>query len=370
MMKFLILSTATGQGHNSASLAVAETLRAENCIVKIGDVLKAGKRDISEHVSKLYSNVTLHMPRFFGGLYHAGELVSSSKMHSPIYRLNSLYAGNLYDRICRFEPDVIVCTHIFGAQAITCIRKRYGLKTPTAGIATDYTCSPFWEESKLDGYIIPSAGLTDEFAQKGIPAGKIIPIGIPVRPQFQKKITKQEAREKFGITAKHLFLVMGGSMGYGNIETLTASLLEAVPDTQVAAVCGKNEKLFHELSGITNAVPFEYVENISELMDAADVILTKPGGLTSTEALVKHIPTVLTRPIPGCEQHNAEYLSSLGAAAFADNTESAVGKALHLLNDADAAAKMTAAQEKYICKDASKQICDYLIRLGKSFQEA
>lgn len=368
-MKCLILSTATGQGHNSAALAIAESLRKENCTAEIIDVLKSGKRDVSQRVSRLYSHITVYAPQIFRGLYRAGELVSSPKRRSPIFYLNTLYADELYGKICRFQPDVIACTHIFGAQAVTCLREKYGLRIPAAAVLTDYTCSPFWEETALDGYVIPSEKLADEFSGKGVPSEKLIPIGIPVRAQFQEKVSKQAARKNFGFTAKHVFIVMGGSMGYGKIGKLAAALA-ALPDSQAAAVCGKNKKLFRRLSKTANVVPLEYIEEMGTLMDAADVIFTKPGGLSSTEALVKRVPTVLTRPIPGCEQKNAEFLCSVGAAAFSDNCGDAVHKAKRLVSDASLAGNMIEAQEKYIRDDSARKISDYLIALGKFQQKA
>lgn len=365
-MKCLLLSTATGQGHNAAAAAVAEALRAENCAAETMDVLNSGKRKVSRKVSGLYAHITVHEPRIFRVLYRAGERISSPKRRSPIFYLNALYAKRLYEKICRFEPDVLVCTHIFSAQSVTHIREKYGLDIPCVGVATDYACTPFWEESALDRYIIPSDALMDEFAGKGIPKEKLVPIGIPVRTQFRRKIPKRDARRKFGLSSDRVFLVMGGSMGYGKIGELTAGLLAAVPGSQVAVLCGKNGDLFRRISEITGAVPFRYTDDVGPLMDAADVVLTKPGGLSSTEALVKRVPTVLTHPIPGCEQQNAAFLSSIGAAVFADDTESAVRDARRLLCDAGCAEKMTEAQKKYIRKDTGRRIGDFLIDFAKS----
>ncbi len=365
-LKCLFLSTATGQGHNSAAAAIAEYMKTQGCKTEFLDILNLGKRDYSRPVSKLYANITVHTPLFFKALYLAGERVSSSRRRSPIYYLNALCAGRLLKEIQRIRPDVIACTHIFSAQAVTCLREKYGLKIPAAGVATDYTCIPFWEESRLDAYVIPAPALTDEFAEKGIPRGKIIPIGIPVRAQFQKKLPKQEARAEFGLTAGRIFVVMGGSMGYGDLRGLARELLAAVPDSQVAVLCGNNPKKLRDLTGAANVIPFEYIDTVGDLMDSADVILTKPGGLSSTEALVKRIPTVLTRPIPGCEQRNAEYLASLGAAAYAGGNREAAREARRLACDPAAAAKMIQAQEKYIAPGADRQIGDFLMALGKS----
>ena len=330
------------------------------------DVLKMGKTDVSSLASKAYAAVTVHAPWLFHFLYRVGEKVSTSGGRSPVFYANTLYADGLYSEICRINPDVIVCTHIFSAQAVTYIREKYAIKTPAVGVATDYTCIPFWEESALDRYIIPCKALAGEFAGKGIPAEKLVPLGIPVDARFQSKTPKRQAREKFGLYAKHVFVVMSGSMGFGNIGRLANALLAAVPDSQVAAVCGSNKRQAKALAGMTNIIPFGYINDIDILMDCADVVLTKPGGLSSTEAISKRIPTVLTRPIPGCESQNAEYLDSIGAAVFAKSEKQAAEAALQLITDRSAAAEMLAAQNKYIAKDADRKIGDYLIALAKS----
>lgn len=363
-MKFLILSTATGQGHNSAASAVAESLRARGCRTEVLDVLKLKNESVSNRISRLYSGVTLHAPRFFHELYLIGEYVSSPGGRSPIFRLNTLYAERLYREILRLEPDVIVCTHIFSAQAVTWLRERHGLNMTTVGIATDYTCIPFWEESALDAYVIPSPNLTGEFVSRGIPAHRLVPIGIPVRPEFLKHTPKAEARRSFGLTAAHIFLVMGGSMGYGNIDAIAEALASAVPDSQIVVLCGSNERLLHKMQTLGSVIPMSYTDRVCTLMDAADVVLTKPGGLSSTEAIAKRIPTVLTHPIPGCEQRNAEFLRSNGAAAFSDGTRNAVLAARRLAFNEHAATKMERAQERVWPDGTDGRIADYLIALG------
>lgn len=363
-MKFMILSTATGQGHNSAAFAVAESLRMRGCHAEVLDVLKLKSVNVSNRISQLYSGVTLHAPRFFHGLYRIGEYVSSPGGRSPIFHLNTLYAERLYGEILRFEPDAIVCTHIFSAQAVTWLREQHKLSIPTIGIATDYTCIPFWEESALDAYVISSPDLTDEFVSKGIPANRLVPIGIPVRQEFLKHTPKAEARRSFGLTAAHIFLVMGGSMGYGNIDGVAKALASAMPNSQILVLCGSNKKLLHKMQMQANVIPMGYTYRVSTLMDAADVVLTKPGGLSCTEAIVKRVPVVLTHPIPGCEQRNAEFLSRSGAAAFSDGTRSAVLAARRLVLNQRAAGEMKRAQERVWPDGTDGRIADYLITLA------
>lgn len=365
-MKLLLLSTATGEGHNSAAAALQEALKPYGEAV-IMDVLKSGKRDASSKVSRLYTRLTLSLPGFFGFLYHMGELVSSSRRRSPIYYLNSLYAGSLYQKIQLLQPDGIICTHIFGAQAITHLREKYGLHIPCVGIMTDYTCSPFWEETRLDSYIIPAKALMDEFVQKGIPKEKLIPLGIPVRKAFRTEGDKEEARRRLGLCGtKHLFVVTGGSMGYGDIKTLVLSLISQMPDAQVAVLCGRNEVLYQKLSRMERVRPFGYTDQVDVFMDAADVLLTKSGGLTTSEALAKRVPLVLTHPIPGCEQKNTAFLCSLGAAVTADSADDAARAALKLATDPEAARRMLERQRTYFKRESTEKIAEYLVHLVRS----
>ncbi|MDD3261104.1 MAG: glycosyltransferase [Oscillospiraceae bacterium] len=369
-MKFLILSTATGQGHNSAALAVAEALRAKGCTAHTLDVLKLQNKEISQRVAKLYGKTTVNSPRFFGFLYHLGELISSPQGRSPIYAANTLYARQLAYLVRRLQPDVLICTHIFSAQAVTCLQEHYGLRIPAVGIATDYTCIPFWEESNLTSYIIPSKYQITDFATKGIPKEKLKPLGIPVAAAFSDSRPKEEARRWFQMRAEHMYLVMGGSMGYGKMKELAIALTAADPHAQVVALCGHNQRLFQALSHIDRVIPMEYTNHVSLLMDAADVVLTKPGGLSSTEALTKRVPTVLTRPIPGCEDRNAEYLASVGAAAFSENIERAAKEACRLACYPAAAQKMIAAHKRFIPANAAERIADYLIEVGRTGQNS
>ena len=363
-MRFLILSTATGQGHNSASMAAGKALEARGCEAKVLDVLKLKNESVSRRVSHLYAGITIHSPRFFSGLYRIGEFVSSPGGHSPIYGLNTLYANRLLEEISRYHPDAIVCPHIFSAQAVTHLRRDYGLNLPAAGLATDYTCIPFWEESSLDGYVIPHPALTKEFASKGIPCELLAPLGIPVRPEFLKHTPKEEARRSFNLTASHIFLVMGGSMGYGGIDRIAAALTESVPDSQAVVLCGNNRELLHRLIPTGKIVPLTYTDRVAVLMDAADTVVTKPGGLSSTEAIAKRVPLVLTQPIPGCEQRNAEFLSCRGAAVFRQDLNDIVSAARELALDENASEHMKNAQLNFWPDDTNERIADYLISLA------
>lgn len=362
----MILTTDTGQGHNSASYAIRDCLVDKGCHVIILDILNSGKKQVSAHVSSLYSNVVTRAPFIMGLAYGAGEIVSSSKYHSPIYYLNSLYAESLYKKILKHKPQVIVCPHVFSAQAITRLKEKFNLKIPSIGVVTDYTCSPFWEETRLDCYTIPSEHLTDEFVEKGMDEKKLLPLGIPVNKKFKKKLSKKEARNIFGIKGDKVFLLMGGSMGYGKIPSLAKALLEKVPDAEVVACCGHNTKLLLETKKIKGVTSFGYIDNIDILMDAADVLLSKPGGLSTTEAIVKKIPLVITCPIPGPEVKNSNFITSMGMAVSANTAEKAAAKAVRLIKNPEDCKKMLDAQEKYCNADADIKIAELILKMAET----
>jgi processive 1,2-diacylglycerol beta-glucosyltransferase len=362
-MKVVILTTATGQGHNSAAAAVANYLETRGCEAVVTDVLKTGKKDASGPVSALYDKMVTYAPWVFGMLYHAGELISSCRHHSPIYYLNTLYAAGFMEKLGALHADVIVCPHLFSGQALTYLKQKGMINTPAVSIQTDYTCSPFWEETRLEKYIIPSPLLFEEFARKGIPREKLVPVGIPVDARFKKKYPKEQAREMLGIHSQKVFAVMGGSMGYGEIPKIVEALHGRMPDALVVAACGNNQKLFEKLQGIKNVMPLKYTKDINIVMDAADVLVTKPGGLSSTEAAVKRVPLVFSRPIPGGEARNAEFFASLKMAAVAKTPSAAAASACEIAENPALMQQMVDAQEKYIDRDADEHIGDIILGL-------
>lgn len=362
-MEALILTTSTGQGHNAAASAVSESLNALGCETEIIDVLSIGKRNISPNISSFYSSLVNHAPLIFGALYGIGDAVSSNKRHSPIYYLNALYSDNLEKILNESTPDVIVCTHIFGAQALTYLYSKNRTKIPCVAIMTDYTCSPFWEEIQAEKFVIPSPLLIDEFAKKGIPREKIVPLGIPVSSKFTYKTEKATARKKLNLPLnKTVFLCIGGSMGFGDIKKLCCELKKARPGSIIAAACGRNEKLYNELRDNPSVKAYNFSEDIGLLMDAADVVLTKPGGLTTTEAASKRVPLILTAPIPGCETKNAAFFEKCGMAKSAKNIKDAVEAACEISEDGNLSNMMIAAQQKYISRDTSKQIAELVVK--------
>ncbi len=360
-MKVLILSCNTGQGHNTAGKAIQETFLSRGVECRMMDTLLLASEKVSRRVSGAYCGLTTRFPRGFGWLYKAGDAISSPKRKSPVYLANIPYARTLLELIRQGGYDRIVTPHLFPAEALTHLRKQAALDVPCYAVATDYACIPFWEETSLDRYFIPHKDLVPEFIQKGVPESKLIPLGIPVSARFRQHTPKAGAREALGLPAEGIiYLVMTGSMGYGNVEDMAAELLRR--GGNVCVLGGNNRKMKEGLRQRFRDNPrmmvLDFTDQVSLYMDACDVLLTKPGGLTSTEAAVKNIALVHTAPIPGCETINARFFSQRGMSLCGETAEKAVEEAVRLAEDLSLREAMLEAQRTQLNPLAADEICD------------
>lgn len=366
MHRILILSCNTGEGHNSAAKAVAEAAQRAGVEAKLADPVSFGSERAQSWVASCYNNMIKKAPALFGAVYKVGDLYSSTRIKSPVYFANALYAKNLaaYLRAERF--DAVICTHLYGMEAMTAVDKREGLRLPCYGVLTDYTCIPFFPETALAGYFIPHPDLTAEMVKKGIPADRIYPTGIPVSARFCRHTPQNEARAALGLPPDgRLYLVMSGGVGCGNITALCDALIRSGKgDFSVCVLTGRNEQLARELSGHScggrvTAVPF--TDQVPLYMSAADVLLSKAGGLSSTEAAVAQIPFVQVLAIPGCETKNAAFFSERGMSLRADSVAQAAEAAHLLACDSGAAEQMRRRQRENIRPDAADEIIRQVI---------
>lgn len=367
-MKALILSCNTGQGHNTAGKAILECLNERGIPCEMVDTLSIAGDKASQTISDIYVNITTKSPVVFQMLYKAGEFISTDRFKSVIYQANKVYAGTLGEYIQSNGFDTIIMPHLFPAEALTYLRKSRGLPVSCFAIATDYTCIPFWEETEMDYYFIPHADTAEEFIQKGIPAEKLIHTGIPVSKKFCERMEKAKARKELNLLhTGFYYLIMTGSMGFGKVQLLTETLLRQCTDNdQVIILGGSNEKLKvtlrEQFAGDNRVLVLDYTDQVPLYMDACDVLFTKPGGLTSTEAAVKNIPIIHTEPIPGCETINADFFASHGLSISCKNEEEMVSAAVRLAKEPDLQQQMLSAQRREINPRAGEDICDFILQ--------
>ena len=209
-MKVLILSSATGGGHNAAAAAIREELVCRGIECSMEEGLRFASEKVSRRVCATYMGVVTHAPRFFYRLYRAGHAISNPRLKSPVYFANKLYGEKLHEYIVANGFDAVVTTHLFSGEALTSLRRRGKAPFYSILVATDYTCSPFMEETECDAMVIPHEDLRGEFIRRGVPAEQLYSYGIPIRAAFVgRQQTRQEARRELGLNEnQNLYLIM------------------------------------------------------------------------------------------------------------------------------------------------------------------
>ncbi len=341
-MQTLILSCNTGEGHNACARAIKEyyDLVGQTCTIE--DALSFVSEEISNLVAKghvlIYRKLS---PIFEWGYEYAQNHPQRFDADSLLYHFFARGAEDLHQHIVDEQYDNVICTHPFSALMLTEVCKRYKMNIHTAFVATDYTCCPGVNCSDLDLYFIPDPRLVDEFAGQGVPAEKILSSGIPVRQAFYNHLPKDKAKEAFGIDLAHRHIVVAcGSMGCGPMEKLSQSIcVHMGSDTELTIVCGTNEQLKHTMDeahkGNSNVHIQGFVKDMPLLLDSADVYVTKPGGLSTTEAVGKHCPMVLVNAVGGCENYNLNHFLQTGKAVTGDSIEELVDACLQMLKRSD-----------------------------------
>lgn len=364
-MEALILSCGTGGGHDAAGRAVAEALERRGHRVTFMDPYQLAGEGAAERVGNLYIRLVQRSPRLFGCFYALGEIYRRLPLRSPVYWANGKLAGAMQQYLSRHDFDCIIMTHMFPAQILAHLKGRMPLPK-TMLIATDYTCIPFMEETACDFYAIPAPDLCETFRARGIPAEKIVPCGIPVRRAFSEACGRAQARARLGLPQEgRCILLSGGSIGAGRMTEAVAVLepwLRQDKNSRLLIVCGKNRKLYEKLrekyAGNVQMQVMESTEQMAAYMKACDVLISKPGGLSSTEAAVAGIPLVHISPIPGCETHNAAYFSRHGMSVLVRRPRAALLPALESLQERGRLQAMAAAQARAVSPYAAEAVCD------------
>lgn len=382
-MDALILSCSTGGGHNAAGYALKEELEARGHRVTMMDPYELVSHKLAEEIANLYVKMVQRSPRLFGFVYTLGKIVRHVPGKSPVYFANISVAKHLQEYLREHPADVILMPHLYPAELITYLKKQNEALPLTVFIATDYVCIPFTEETDCDYYVVPGERQVRDFTRRRIPKEKILPYGIPVGRAFDEALTKREARERLGLDtdeSRKYILITGGSIGAGdlskNIRILRTHLRKKDIDGTLIVVCGNNERLYRRLErryvrqpiwGRWDKRPRENgmlllkkTKQMALYMRACDIFISKPGGLSSTEAAVAGVPYIHMRPIPGCETYNMRFFRRSGMSLSVNHPRLQLAYAVRRLWDEDFAARMRQRQRDGVLQDARIRICDWL----------
>lgn len=319
-MKVFILYASAGAGHKKAAQAVYNYLKSSRPDLELSfiDILDYSNPVFKFLASSGYIFLITNFPWVWYFLYR-----SSCSLYKSGLRIFFEYVScfRLLSLIRKENPDIIISTHFLSSTVVTVGKKQGWIESKLITIITDYCLHPFWIADGVDSYIVSSIDVKKELLKYGVEEGKIKIYGIPVDAKFYSTLSRETVAKKLGVGySSFTVLIMTGAIGIGPIEEVVKAL---VGSTQMLVVCGNNRKLYTRLlkQNLRQVKVCPLVNNVDELMSVSDIVLTKAGGLTITESLIKNLPMVFFASIPGLETTNADVICKYGAAFKAKSAQ-------------------------------------------------
>ena len=366
-MRVLVLTCNTGGGHNACAAALRDAFTENGHFCEVADAIGFVSEKLSKFLDWGHTTMYRHIPKLFRfGYGFAEKHPAMLEDDAAVYKLLTDGTKELCDYVQNGNFDTVICPHVFSGLLVRQMLREYPMTLKTAFVATDYTCSPGAARSELDYYFIPAESLRAEYIEQGIPTEKIVATGIPVRKEFYTVAETQTAKREIGIDPSHFhLLMMCGSMGCGLLEKLTKLLGKQMNENMdLSIICGTNEKLKDELlerfGDRSNIHVYGFVKNMNTMMDSADLYLTKPGGLSTSEAAAKRLPMVLIDAVAGCEEYNRNYFVAVGGAVTAEEPEELAALCLDLVRDQTKISSMRSHLQELTIQNAAVQIREIL----------
>jgi processive 1,2-diacylglycerol beta-glucosyltransferase len=367
--RVLILSVSSGAGHVRAaqSLERAFLLRG-GCYVEHVDALDYVSKLFQELYDDAYIRLVRHAPDLMGLLY---ERMDRPWQH-PRRRLalDRLNTRRMIRMLQRVQPDLCVATHFLPAEILAWLVAKKKLRARNAIVVTDYDVHAMWLCRPVDRYYVALQESAEYLARIGVPREKLRVTGIPIDPLFETQVDRRQARRKLGLAMDApVLLLSAGGYSLGPLEQLVRELLALNRPWQIVGVAGKAEKLKRRLDELATTagklleggqrlVVLGFTKEMDQYMAAADVLVGKAGGLTTSEALARALPMVLIDPIPGQEERNADHLLEAGAAIRCNNLPAAAWKIATLLDRPERLGAMSAAARAMARPEAARSIVE------------
>ncbi|MGB8493818.1 MAG: glycosyltransferase [Candidatus Acidiferrum sp.] len=367
--RVLLLSASSGAGHVRAAQALEKAFRAKgDCTVAHVDALAYVSKLFQRMYDKAYISMVRRAPELMGLLY---ERTDQPWRHPrPRLALDRLNTQPMIRMLKREQPDLCIATHFLPAEILAWLIAKKKLVARNAIVVTDYDVHALWLCRTVDRYYLALPESAEYLARIGIPREKLRVTGIPVDPAFEKPVSQGEARRKFGLDDEaRVLLIAAGGYGLGPVEQLVKDLLALDRPWQIVAIAGKGEKLRKRLEevakrvgklagGRPRLVAVGFTNEMDQYMAAADLLIGKAGGLTTSEALARGLPMALVEPIPGQEARNADHLLDAGAAIRCNNLPAAAWKIAMLLDQPERLAGMRRAASELARPEAARRIVE------------
>ncbi len=321
MTRLAILSVSAGAGHLRAAEAIRTAATARGIDALHIDVMDLVPRLFRKLYAETYLSVVERHPALWGYLYHASDRSTRDSRLNQVRRgLEGLNTRALRRRIDELQPDAVVCTHFLPAQLLSKMIATRRFTGPVWVSVTDFDVHLLWSHPHLTGYCVAADEIACRIRERGIGAARVAVTGIPIMPAFRQRPDRRTCAQELGLAPERTtFLLMSGGFGVGAIDGLAERILAVPGDFQVVALAGRNAELLARLKALAarhpgRLLPMGFTTTIERVMACADLAITKPGGLTTSECLAQGLPMLVVSPIPGQEERNADYLLERGAA--------------------------------------------------------
>lgn len=337
--RILLLYISEISGHHNATLAIEKALKQLDQRVSILNINSFNYTNpiLEKIINRAYLGVIKRTPKVWEYLYDNPKFIKKTQgIKDAIHKSNFKKFDVLFEE---FKPTAVVCAQAFPCGLIADYKRVFNLKVPLFGVLTDYFPHAYWVYDEVNYYIVPSEDAKKRLIKDGIPAERIKMFGIPIDPEFAKPHNRVDLAKRMHLDLSvPTILIMGGGQGIGPIKHIVRGINKSRYNLQIVVVCGTNKKLLKWLAkeqprNTQKVVALEYVSNVEELMEVSDFIVSKPGGLTTAEALAKGLPMIVIKPIPGQEENNTEFLLRHGVAIKIDRLKDIHLEVERLIND-------------------------------------
>ncbi|MFC1703434.1 glycosyltransferase [Candidatus Omnitrophota bacterium] len=370
MKKVLFLYITDVSGHHSAVNAVDQALKLFNPEIetKAVNAFKHTNPLTERLIHKIYLKVIKGRPQIWGHLYDNPKVFKRLQgMKRFIHRKNFRKIDELIEQ---FSPDAIVCTQAYPCGLVADYKSTYERDIPLIAVLTDFAGHAYWLYDQVNCFVVACNEAKERFVRDGIPGERIKVLGIPVHPKFSILHNREEIAKKLNIDLSiPTILIMGGGHGLGPVKKIIQFLDEIDISMQIIVVTGINASLLEWLKSMQNKlqkniVALEYINNIDEIMEISSLLISKPGGLTSSEALSKNLPMIIMKPIPGQEENNTKYLLKEGVAVKVDSEEEVPKLVKRFLRNPELLNKMRIKSKKIAKPESAIEIAKLILNIN------
>ncbi|MDD5450168.1 MAG: glycosyltransferase [Candidatus Omnitrophica bacterium] len=365
--RILLMYISEISGHHSASLAVEKAIKMLNPDAEVMNMNAFNYTNpIWERIiNRAYMSVVKNTPELWDYLYDNPKVLKNTrKIREMIHRAHTEKLNMLFDE---FKPDTVACTQAYPCGMVADYKKSAGINTPLLGILTDYAPHSYWVYDNVDAYIVPSEETGQKLIRDGVMEDRIKPLGIPIDPKYITRLDPASIKRELNLDpALPVVLIMGGGQGLGPIKKILLTIDRLKTEFQVIVVTGTNKKIYGWIKKRRfkkKIFPFGYIDYIEKLMDASTLIITKPGGVTTAEALAKNLPMLIINPLPGQEMMNTRFLLDEGVALKADEERELAELIDWLFSNTGKLKQIAQKQSLYAKPDAALKVAELLLSL-------